>query len=161
MITCGVLVIALSGFMSTILAGMEVNATSRRSAIGSEIAQGMLETLYEEDFSRVFAAYNDEPADDAGLPAPGSTFVIARSNWQANNADGVVGTIEFPTAPGAPGVLREDLVDPSLGMPRDLNGDGVIDGLNHAADYRLLPVRIRVAWPGGSQVTISSILGDM
>ncbi|HPF12738.1 MAG: prepilin-type N-terminal cleavage/methylation domain-containing protein [Planctomycetes bacterium] len=161
MITGVVLVVALGGFLSTILSGLQVNATSRRSAVGSEIAQGMLETLYAEDLGRVFAAYNNDPADDGGLPAPGGNFVIARSSWQANNADGVLGTIEFPTLPGFPGVLREDVVDPSLGMPRDLNGDGVIDGLNHAGDYRVLPVKIEVTWPGGSRVTLSSLLGGI
>jgi hypothetical protein len=44
--------------------------------------------------------------------------------------------------------LREDVVDAALGMPRDLSGDGVVDGLNHAGDYSILPVRVRVEWSG-------------
>jgi hypothetical protein len=35
-------------------------------------------------------------------------------------------------------------------MPRDLDGDGVVDALNHATNYVLLPVRVRVAWRGVS-----------
>lgn len=55
--------------------------------------------------------------------------------------------------------LREDTVDPNLGMPRDLNGDGVIDGLNHASDYVILPVRIEVKWSeSGADRTHSEIL---
>ena len=37
-----------------------------------------------------------------------------------------------------------------MGMPRDLDGDGVIDALDHSGDYRLLPVLVRVAWRGSS-----------
>jgi hypothetical protein len=33
-------------------------------------------------------------------------------------------------------------------MRRDLDGDGTIDGDDHAADYRVLPVRVRVRWRG-------------
>ena len=42
--------------------------------------------------------------------------------------------------------LREDVVMPELGLPRDLNGDGVIDSNNHANDYRVLPLCIDVEW---------------
>ena len=38
--------------------------------------------------------------------------------------------------------------DAQLGMPRDLNGDGAIDSENHAKDYLLLPVCIRIEWRG-------------
>jgi hypothetical protein len=33
-------------------------------------------------------------------------------------------------------------------MPRDLNGDNIIDGEDHADDYLVLPVRIRIQWIG-------------
>jgi len=45
-------------------------------------------------------------------------------------------------------VLREDIEDPLLGLPRDLNGDGIIDSENHAKDFVVLPVRVRVRWRG-------------
>jgi hypothetical protein len=41
-------------------------------------------------------------------------------------------------------------VNASLGMPRDLTGDILIDNFDHAADYRILPVRVRVSWTGKS-----------
>ena len=44
--------------------------------------------------------------------------------------------------------LREDYHDPELGLPRDLNGDSIIDAEDHAEDYILLPVLIRVEWAG-------------
>jgi hypothetical protein len=33
-------------------------------------------------------------------------------------------------------------------MPNDLDGNGTIDALDHAANYRILPVRVRVRWQG-------------
>ena len=44
--------------------------------------------------------------------------------------------------------VREDLVMPELGMPRDLSGDGVIDDQDHSLDYVLLPARIQIDWRG-------------
>ena len=44
--------------------------------------------------------------------------------------------------------LREDSVDDNLGMPRDLNGDSIIDDDDHAEDYLILPVRVRLQWEG-------------
>ncbi len=44
--------------------------------------------------------------------------------------------------------LREDFQNAALGMPRDLNGDSMIDAADHAEDYILLPILIRVEWQG-------------
>ena len=46
--------------------------------------------------------------------------------------------------------LRENAVDTTIGMPRDLNLDGAVDALDHAGDYMILPVRVRVQWMGAS-----------
>lgn len=53
--------------------------------------------------------------------------------------------------------LREDLEDASLGMPRDLNGDNVIDDKDHAHDYLILPVRVELEWESSSGVRRFSI----
>jgi hypothetical protein len=68
-------------------------------------------------------------------------------------------SIEFPGNTGA--VLREDAVDAELGMPRDLDGDGTVDTDDHAGDYLVLPVRVRVTWDGVSgsrSYTICTVL---
>lgn len=44
--------------------------------------------------------------------------------------------------------LREDFIDVRLGLPRDLNGDSLIDDLDHAEDYIVLPVHVEVVWRG-------------
>ena len=33
-----------------------------------------------------------------------------------------------------------------LGMPRDLNNDGIVDAQDHAHDCILLPVKVRLEW---------------
>ena len=52
--------------------------------------------------------------------------------------------------PTAGAVLREDVVVPELSMPRDLSGDLRVGGEDHAGDYIVLPVTIRVEWEGRS-----------
>jgi len=44
--------------------------------------------------------------------------------------------------------LREDYQNEALGLPRDLNGDSMIDCADHAQDYIVLPILIRVEWQG-------------
>jgi len=59
--------------------------------------------------------------------------------------------------------LREDFEDKSLGMPRDLSGDYLIDDEDHGEDYVRLPVCVRVTWqgPSGPRVfEVHSILAD-
>jgi hypothetical protein len=57
-----------------------------------------------------------------------------------------VGRIRFPDTPNSE--LREDVYMPELGLPMDLNGDGIIDELDHSQDYKILPVIVEVQWVG-------------
>jgi hypothetical protein len=49
--------------------------------------------------------------------------------------------------------VREDLQEPALGMPRDLNGDGIPDALDHSADMQILPVLVRLRWRGPTGIS--------
>jgi Tfp pilus assembly protein PilV len=42
--------------------------------------------------------------------------------------------------------LRESQAAPRYGLPADLDGDGRVDGDDRAADYRTLPVVVRLRW---------------
>jgi prepilin-type N-terminal cleavage/methylation domain-containing protein len=44
--------------------------------------------------------------------------------------------------------LREDFQDKRMGLPRDLNGDSLIDDCDHSQDYIILPVHVEVVWRG-------------
>jgi hypothetical protein len=60
-----------------------------------------------------------------------------------DDSDGHVGRIGVPSVAGA---LREDAQSIELGLPRDLDGDSLVDERDHASDYRILPVRVEVEW---------------
>jgi len=61
--------------------------------------------------------------------------------------------------------LREDEVAPRYGLPHDLNGDGVIDGNARDADYRALPIVVRLRWqrvgkPASEVILATWLRGD-
>jgi len=53
--------------------------------------------------------------------------------------------------------LESPKVDERLGTPRDLNGDGLVDSVNHAGDYLLLPVSLTLRWKGKTGVRVLEI----
>jgi type II secretory pathway pseudopilin PulG len=147
------LAIAISGLLGVMLAGMSLDRVNRESAIAQQAARAALEQLQGVPFGEVFASYNGWAGDDGGLTlaARGAGFVVAGLDPQPGDADGWCGEVLFPTTlVGAAPQLREDVVDDPWGMPRDLNGDGLVDAADHSNDYRLLPVRVRVRWRGAS-----------
>ena len=120
----------------------------RECALATEGARAMLERIQAESFSQGFRAFNASSADDPGGAgtAPGANFAITGLRALPDDPDGMPGEIIMPTPAGQPEQLREDVDDPKLGMPHDLNGNGVVDFANHATDYKLLPVLVRVRW---------------
>jgi hypothetical protein len=160
LIVVTIVVIAFLAMSHTLVTSMKLTGVNRESAYATDGLRDMMETLQGvDDFSTVFRLYNDNPLDDAGT-APGSGFAVAGLQPVEGDPDGFVGEIVFPTIGTQ---LREDLVDPALGMPRDLSGDGVIDSLDHARDYRILPVLLRVRWQGSGierSMEIRTLLAD-
>lgn len=151
MVSLSVLTIALLAFSQAILMSLTAGQVQREQGVARDAARQMIERMQAETFSEVFARYNATAVDD---PGGGNLFTAAFAvtglQAQAADADGMVGEILFPTAPGAGGglMLREDLDDDRFGTPRDLNADGVVDALDHSGDYRLLPVSVRLQWRG-------------
>ncbi len=147
MVVMAVLTMAVGMFSSTLVATSRHSRMKRETAIASEGARRALEWMRSQPCSILFAMYNANPADDPAGPgtAPGSNFLVPGLSPRKADADGFVGQIIFPVTNG---VLREDMVSPVLGMPRDLNGDDVIDDAAHSSDYLLLPVHVRIEWNG-------------
>ena len=56
--------------------------------------------------------------------------------------------------------LRESAVAPRYGLPHDLNGDGVADGNPRSADYRSLPVVVRLRWQRPGHTPHEIVLGS-
>ena len=145
------LTVGLLAASRAILRSTEVNETVREVAIATSAGRRMIETLHATPLEQVFPLYNATDVDDpgGGVVAPGASFDVVGLTARPDDPDGMVGEIVFPTAPGG-AVLREDVDDALLGMPRDLDGDGLIDADDHSNDYGLLPVLIRLRWTGTS-----------
>lgn len=137
-----VLVVAILGLMSLMLSSQRLNQEHRENTIAQNATQTMIESMREQEFSRIFALYNGDPDDDPDGPgtAPGPHFDIPGLNAPSG---GLAGRIEFPTLDGS---LREDVDDLMLELPHDLNGDGFIDSGDRSGDYRILPVSVVVEW---------------
>lgn len=131
------LALGLLALAASIGSGMRTVAINRESDVAAHAAREALERLQDPavDFELIFATYNHDPDDDPSVDAPGGLF----------NVDGLrdsSGEIIFPIGGDGGLELREDVAG------RDLNGDEEIDSENHAADYLLLPVTVRIEWQG-------------
>jgi prepilin-type N-terminal cleavage/methylation domain-containing protein len=159
-----VLTIAAGGLMSSIVASMALTRVNNETALAQTYARRAIENMQGVDFADVFATFNNDPDDDPGGAgtAAGANFQAFGLEPMAADADGRPGQISFPAiVVGGVEQLREDVDDPALGMPRDLNGDGHTDALDHAANYRVLPVRVRVQWRGAAgprTITVETLL---
>jgi len=152
-----VMAIAMIGLSGSVVATLSLNRVNRETTAATEGARRMIETIADTSqisFPEIYRAYNGEPSDDpAGVgTAQGEGFEVEGLAPRADDPDGLVGRVRFPTLVNGAGEweLREDIVDPGLGMPRDLNGDGLVDAEDHSDDYILLPVTVVVEWQGVS-----------
>ena len=118
-----VMVLATLGFVTGMISSVRLAHAVRERTLATEHARRVIEEMQDATFSQVFAKYGSGTA-------PGPSFAVEGLTPLADDADGMVGEIQFPTS-GAQ--LREDVVMRTLGMPRDLNGSGTIDAANHAA----------------------------
>ena len=105
------------------------------------------------DLRTVFPAYDASKANDPPN-APGPYFDVRGLNPDPNDPSGRVGRVIFPVGPPPPSapirdpVLREDVRNPRMGMPADLDGNGKIDDQPKDATYIHLPVMVEVRWKG-------------
>ncbi|MBI5363196.1 MAG: type II secretion system protein [Planctomycetes bacterium] len=142
-VVIAIMTISMAMYAQTISSASRLDPVANETMLAAEGARLTLERMRAEDFDKVFALYNADPTDDPGGPgtAPGNTFTI--DGLLPSTTGGVVGRIDFPIVNGAP---RETFVDEMLGLPRDLNCDGFVDGNSRALDYAILPFRVHVEW---------------
>ena len=148
-----ILVTAVLGFSKTMVMIERAQARTREVGLASQAARQVLERIQSVAFPEAFRRFNGDAADDPGGAgtAPGKNFAVPGLPALPTDPDGLAGEILFPTPNGQPGVLRESIADSPLGMPRDLNGDGLVDAAaNYSTTYKILPVRVRVTWTGSS-----------
>ncbi len=146
-----IVLVALGMFVQMFLMGSGLRGSGRDSWAASGAAQTLLEEMRNEDFGDICRLYNADPFDDPAGPgtSPGNRFAVPG----LPPLEGMVGEIVLPITNSGTEVvpvweLREDVEQAALGMPRDLNGDILVDALDHSEDYTLLPVELRLRWRG-------------
>ncbi len=163
LVSIAVLVIGLAGFLQSLVTTQSLESDAQHQAAACAAARATLERMRATPFNQVFARFNASAADDpAGVVSQGDRFAVIGLRPMPGEA--FAGEIIFPTDPANATALREDLVLPELGMPLDLNADGALDANDHAGDYRLLPVRVRVSWEGQrgpASFELRTVLGNI
>ena len=142
---CAILAIALVMLSGTVASTSRLFPSSRDNYMACQAASNKIEEMRNEELSDIFRMYNGIGADDPLGPgtAPGAGFAAPGLTPLPGDPDGMAGEILFPEQDGQ---LREDFVSTLLGTPRDLNCDAGIDDGDHADDWVILPVVIRVEW---------------
>ncbi|MBI3818693.1 MAG: hypothetical protein HY286_08390 [Planctomycetes bacterium] len=142
-----VICIALLGTVKTIGSSIGITCALTEREVAVRAAHAKIAEIDSQSFSQILVMYDSDAANDPGgkATAPGPYFAVSGLQPQAGYAAGNVGEIQFPVSGTQ---LREDINNTALGMPRDLNGDGKIDGFDHSADYKILPLLIRIRWKG-------------
>lgn len=144
-IAMGVLTVAVFLFTGVVASSSRIGSEKRQQSVAAHAARSALERLRGADFPSLWTNYNDSATDDPQGPgtAPGAHFAVPGLDPRPDDPDGFVGRILLPERDGA---LREDASDVELGLPRDLDGDTLVDDLDHRGDYRILPVKVEIAW---------------
>jgi type II secretory pathway pseudopilin PulG len=167
MVASTILLLALLSFTKVIVFSTGTTEVQHDVMMAREATRQAIETIQSAEFSDIFALYNSDPTDDPeGYgTGPGDGISVDGLTPPSGTTATTVGQIVFPAIFDDAGDLqiREDYVDAALGMPRDLNGDGVIDSEDHSDDYQLLPVRVLVEWEGKSgtaRLEVRTLLAD-
>lgn len=191
MVAIVILTVAVYLLSTTVTAAIGHNSITRERGMAVDGAMNRIEAMHAVPFDELYARFNLNPDDDPLGPgtALGADFDVPGLSPIPGDPDGKVGRVIFPEAivevveeeEGGKGggkaggmegggeksfayQLREDTVASELSMPRDLNGDLVIDKLDHADDYIVLPVLVRIEWQGRSgerKLEFSTMFADL
>lgn len=155
LIASSLLTIGLIGTLGSITQASQSARTSNERDTAMRAAADKLDEILCSDFSKLAANYDSSPANDpsgAGT-APGATFTVTGLPLPKVQGTTAHGIVLLPNLNyGSTIQIREDINIPSLGMPRDLNGDTLIDSADHSSDYKLLPVLVEVQWQAANGV---------
>jgi len=158
-----VLSIALGVLVGAVFSGIRLTRTDEETAKASQALRTALARIGNLDPRDAFAILNADSSDDLAGQYASEYLDVGEHLFTDRHGQTVTMLVTFPVPEGEPGVLREDLELPELGMPRDLDGDGDIDGANHASDAILLPLLLRLEWEGSAgpqSLQMATILGS-
>jgi len=157
----GFALIELAIAISILMIGLVsvISASSRMHGLGHQnrersLAQNALRSMSERIHARSQALSADPDTWAQGLVAiygPGGTFGDTFDVKGLNLVPGArsVGTIQIITDE----TLDDQTIGAQIGMPRDLDGDGVASNNNVSTTARMLPVVLQLQWVGPSGVT--------
>ena len=142
--------IAIIGLIGAMAVSGEQAALAADTSLALDAARAEAEQIASTvTFTAIFSLYSVPPL---------STFAVP--GLVPQNGASVCGQVLFPTI-GTD--LREDAVFPALGMPRDLDGDGIISSYPVDRTYWILPVRVLVQFRGSygtSSVTLDCLISN-
>lgn len=145
-----VLSISLGILVSSVFSGIRMAKSDQETAAANQALRSAMTRLEAAPAREVFAVCNLDASDDLQGQSASSYLAIPTYALTDREGGALSITASFPVLDQAPGVLREDLDLPELGLPRDLNGDGTIDSGDHADDFVLLPILLTLEWDGPS-----------
>lgn len=147
MLSIALLVMGITALSRLTISVTRTANMQRETELATGAARAMIERVQAEAFAQAFRSFNATSTDDpGGTVTPGAHFAVLGLRPTPDDPDGLPGEIIFPSPAGQPAQLCENVTEPKLGMPQDLNGDGHTDASNHATDYKLLPLLVRVRW---------------
>ena len=157
LVATAILATAILAILSVAGHSIKLDEVNRETALATDAARIRYEQLRALPLMHVLATYNEDPVDDPDgeATAIGPKVIVTRDQAGLNFQS----VVELPLTPA--GELREDADRPEMGLPRDLNGDGLIDDADHRDDYVILPVAVRVTWNGTSgprEVLLAGVL---
>jgi len=149
-LSMALLVIGLGVLIGSTFSAMKLDQVNASTALASQALRGLCEELQAMPIDEVLDSYVLQDNEDERLRAAKLARLTPRDPALASRAgQKPVARARFPL--GEDGrTLREDLELPALGLPRDLDGDGAIDGADKRASFRILPVVLELDWEGPS-----------
>ncbi|MEM9379953.1 MAG: prepilin-type N-terminal cleavage/methylation domain-containing protein [Planctomycetota bacterium] len=147
MVSVVIVTVAVYILTSTVTAAVSHSIVKRQRTLAVEAAMNVIERMRALPPEDVFALFNDDEGDD-----PYGEETGYGPYFDVEGLDGLLDTKgdELPVGevllPGDGAVLDESLSQPELGLPRDLDGNLVIEPGNCADRYIVLPVLVRVEW---------------
>ncbi len=165
----GIFVIAAGGIM-LLNATMERHARiSQEFELAEETTRRVVEGIRYlgfDSFPNLVNLLDDDPSNDPdGMDAPGNTYATGGIPL---TVPGLVAASDSPTGQLVEIILHTDEteVNASMGLPRDLNGDGDMVDTNvntSVPSFVILPITVRIHWsnensPGSSLVNTMQAL---
>ncbi|MEQ8764182.1 MAG: hypothetical protein RL885_09655 [Planctomycetota bacterium] len=151
--TFAIAFLTLAAMTTTAKSQTKMNAERR---VALEAAQEQIEQLKNTPFEAVYRLFDGSAHNDGALQSPGDQFDVEGLEPSPDDTDGRCGRIILPTRVPPPDgegnqpppYLWERFSDVKLGLPADLDGDGLIDDSPKDGSYMHLPVRVEVRWTG-------------